>query len=202
TTGGTIHIIANNQIGFTTDSSESYSTLYASGLARGFKIPIFHVNADDPEACVEVARMALAYRMKFRRDVLIDLVGYRRYGHNEGDEPAFTQPTLYAQVNEHPTVRQQWATVLESRRVLEAGRADAMVTERLARLQQKFESIDTERDYIEATPEIAAPGTAAKTHTHYPIEQLAALNEALLAVPEDFKVHRKLGRVRDRRAQA
>ena len=95
TTGGTIHIIANNQIGFTTDPDDSYSTLYASGLARGFKIPIVHVNADDPEACIAAARLAFAYREQFKRDFLIDLVGYRRYGHNEGDEPAFTQPVMY-----------------------------------------------------------------------------------------------------------
>src|SRR5690606_26845122 len=163
TTGGTIHIIANNQIGFTTDSSDSFSTLYASGLARGFKIPIFHVNADDPEGCVEVARMALAYRMKFRRDVLIDLVGYRRYGHNEGDEPAFTQPTLYSQVAQHPTVREQWARELESRGLIESGHAEALVGRRMARLQEKYDNLQTERDYIEQIPEIAAPGTAAQT---------------------------------------
>ena len=95
TTGGTIHIIANNQIGFTTEPHDAYSTLYASGLARAFKIPIVHVNADDPEACVAAARLAFGYREQFKRDFLIDLVGYRRYGHNEGDEPAFTQPMMY-----------------------------------------------------------------------------------------------------------
>src|SRR5262245_19860948 len=115
TTGGTIHIIANNQIGFTTDTKDSYSTLYASGLARGFKIPIIHVSADDPEACVEAARMAFGYRARFHRDILIDLVGYRRYGHNEGDEPAFTQPVMYRRITAQPTVRQQWAATLESR---------------------------------------------------------------------------------------
>ena len=93
--GGTVHIIANNQIGFTATARQSYSTSYASGLARGFKIPIFHVNADDPEACIEVARMTAAYRATFKRDTLIDLVGYRRHGHNEGDEPSFTQPAMY-----------------------------------------------------------------------------------------------------------
>ncbi len=91
-TGGTIHIIVNNQLGFTATPDESYSTSYASGLARGFKIPVVHVNADDPVACLEAARMASEYRSRFARDFLIDLVGYRRYGHNEGDEPAFTQP--------------------------------------------------------------------------------------------------------------
>ena len=136
TTGGTIHIIANNQIGFTTDSEDSYSTLYASGLARGFKIPIVHVNADDPEACVAAARLAFAYRETFKRDFLIDLVGYRRYGHNEGDEPAFTQPVMYRAIAEQPTVRQIWATTLESRGVIEAGRADAMLDAQLDALQR------------------------------------------------------------------
>ncbi|MDP2389122.1 MAG: thiamine pyrophosphate-dependent enzyme, partial [Acidobacteriota bacterium] len=103
--GGIIHIIANNQVGFTTDPDESFSTSYASGLARGFKIPITHVNADDPVACIEAARLAIAYRQRFKLDYLIDLVGYRRYGHNEGDEPAFTQPAVYQIVSAHPTVR-------------------------------------------------------------------------------------------------
>ena len=113
TTGGTIHIIANNQLGFTAVPAESYSTSYASGLARGFKIPIVHVNADDPVACIEAARMAWAYRARFQRDFLIDLVGYRRYGHNEGDEPAFTQPLMYQKIASHPTVREQWAAHVE-----------------------------------------------------------------------------------------
>ena len=101
-TGGTIHIIVNNQLGFTADSRDSYSTSYASGLARGFKIPIVHVNADDPEACVEAARLAFAYRATFQRDFLIDLIGYRRHGHNEGDEPAFTQPLMYQKIASAP----------------------------------------------------------------------------------------------------
>ena len=117
TTGGTIHIIANNQIGFTTEPHDAYSTLYASGLARAFKIPIVHVNADDPEACVAAARLAFGYREQFKRDFLIDLVGYRRYGHNEGDEPAFTQPMMYRKIAEQPTVRQIWARTLETRGV-------------------------------------------------------------------------------------
>src|SRR5690606_33114738 len=94
-TGGSLHVIANNQLGFTTDPSESRSTLYASDLAKGFKIPIIHVNADDPIACIEAARIAYAFLEEFDKDFLIDLVGYRRYGHNELDEPGFTQPLLY-----------------------------------------------------------------------------------------------------------
>ncbi|MGH7901757.1 MAG: thiamine pyrophosphate-dependent enzyme, partial [Thermodesulfobacteriota bacterium] len=95
-TGGTIHIITNNQLGFTTLPEAGRSTLYASDLAKGFEIPIVHVNADDPEACIEAARLAFAYLIRFQKDFLIDLVGYRRHGHNEADEPAFTQPTMYS----------------------------------------------------------------------------------------------------------
>src|SRR5918993_319293 len=110
--GGIIHIIANNQLGFTADPDESFSTSYASGLARGFKIPITHVNADDAVACIEAARLAWAYRHRFGLDYLIDLVGYRRYGHNEGDEPAFTHPRVYQIVTSHPTVREIYARTL------------------------------------------------------------------------------------------
>jgi len=201
-TGGTIHIIANNQIGFTTDPEDSYSTLYASGLARGFKIPIVHVNADDPEACVAAARLALAYRMTFKRDILIDLVGYRRFGHNEGDEPAFTQPTMYSRIAIHPTARELWARTLASRQSIEVDRAQAMVQERMERLQRKYDALDPEKNLVEAPPEVAAPGTAAQTRTEVPLARLQALNDALLATPAGFAVNRKLERARERRRQA
>ena len=199
TTGGTIHIIANNQIGFTTEPNDLYSTLYASGLARGFKIPIVHVNADDPEACIAAARLAFAYRAKFKRDFLIDLVGYRKYGHNEGDEPAFTQPVMYKKVAEQRTVRQKWAEALESRGVIESGRAEAMLTARLDDLQHRLETLDVEKHLIEATPEIAAPGTAGRVRAGVSIDRLRSLNDELLAVPDGFTVHRKLERGRDKR---
>ena len=120
--GGTIHVITNNQIGFTTDPIDSRSTLYASDLAKGFEIPIVHVNADDAEACIAATRMAVAYREKFGKDFLIDLVGYRRWGHNEGEEPAYTQPRTYEVIKTHPTVREVWAKTLEKQDVLKAGR--------------------------------------------------------------------------------
>jgi 2-oxoglutarate dehydrogenase E1 component len=202
TTGGTIHIIANNQIGFTTDPEDAYSTLYASGLARAFKIPIFHVNADDPEACVAVARLAFAYRETFKRDVLIDLIGYRRYGHNEGDEPAFTQPVMYHKVNAQPTVRERWATTLRERGAISETQADDLMKARMDALQQALEALDPAKHYIEPLPVVAAPGTAARVDTAVPLETLKAMNEALLAVPPDFAVHRKLERGRDRRRQA
>ncbi len=201
-TGGTIHIIANNQIGFTTDQHDSFSTLYASGLARGFKIPIVHVNADDVEACVAVARMAIAYRAEFKRDFLIDLVGYRRYGHNEGDEPAFTQPIMYAKVNAHPTVRQLWARTLESRGVLPAGVAEASLTTRMNALQATLDSLQPDKDLVETVPEIAPPGTAEATVTTVPIDRLRALNTQLLTAPAGFTVHRKLEKLREKRRAA
>jgi 2-oxoglutarate dehydrogenase E1 component len=202
TTGGTIHIIANNQIGFTTTPEESYSTLYASGLARGFKIPIFHVNADDPEACVAIARLAFAYRATFKRDVLIDLVGYRRYGHNEGDEPAFTQPVMYQKITAHPTVRELWARALDARGVLPAVTAAERLQATMNNLQAKYDALDPEKHYIEPTPEVAAPGTASQVRTAVTLTRLQALNDALLTTPDTFTVHRKLERTREKRRQA
>lgn len=199
-TGGTIHIIVNNQLGFTADSRDSFSTSYASGLARGFKIPIVHVNADDPEACVEVARLAFAYRATFQRDFLIDLVGYRRYGHNEGDEPSFTQPLMYQAITAHPTVRELWAQTLTTRGVIDAGHADALNRDALQALQGAYDSLEPEKDLVEPQPEPAPPGAAAKAHTAVPLDRLVALNESLLALSDGFAVHRKLERSRERRA--
>src|SRR5213079_2883401 len=104
TTGGTLHLIANNQVGFTTDPVEGRSTRYSSDLAKGFDVPIVHVNADDPEAAIAAIRLALDFRRLFEKDVVVDLVGYRRFGHNEQDEAAYTQPLLAAAIAEHPTV--------------------------------------------------------------------------------------------------
>src|SRR5439155_946647 len=100
-TGGTLHIITNNQVGFTTDPEEGRSTRYASDLAKGFDIPIIHVNADDVENCIAAVRLGMAYRNRFGRDILIDLIGYRRFGHNEQDEPAYTQPAMYERIKKH-----------------------------------------------------------------------------------------------------
>src|SRR5690606_28220300 len=118
--GGTVHVIVNNQVGFTTNPSAARSTRYASDLAKGFEIPVVHVNADDIEACIVAARLAAAYRERYKKDFLIDLVGYRRWGHNEGDEPLFTQPRMYEIIRTHPTVREQWAEKLVDEGVLTA----------------------------------------------------------------------------------
>ena len=111
-TGGTVHIITDNQVGFTTDPEEARSTPYASDLAKGFNVPIVHVNADDVEACIAAIRLAMAYRERWGRDVVIDLIGYRRYGHNETDEPAYTQPMMAAQIKAHPPVSEIYAEQL------------------------------------------------------------------------------------------
>jgi 2-oxoglutarate dehydrogenase E1 component len=198
-TGGTIHIIVNNQLGFTTGPEAEYSTSYASGLARGFKIPIVHVNSDDPEACVEAARLAFAYRERFQRDFLIDLIGYRRYGHNEGDEPAFTQPLMYQKIASHPTVREIWARTLETRGEIQPAAADAIAKKYSDELQGVMDALKPEQDFIEPQPEDPPPGAAAKADTTVPIEQLRQMNEALLRMPSGFTIHRKLERVREKR---
>src|SRR5213079_2110748 len=135
-TGGTLHVIANNQIGFTTDPSEGRSTRYSSDLAKGFDIPIIHVNADDPEAATSAVRLALAFRRRFESDVVVDLVGYRRHGHNEQDEAAYTQPLMTAQIAEHPTVREQFAQRLVAEEVVTEEEADQLAAQVTSELKQ------------------------------------------------------------------
>ena len=201
-TGGTIHIIANNQLGFTTGAEDAYSTSYASGLARGFKIPIVHVNADDPEACVEVARLAIAYRARFQRDFLIDLIGYRRHGHNEGDEASFTQPLMYQRIASHPTVREIWARTLIERGETTEASVEALNKKYFSVLQDALDGLKPEQDFIEPQPVAPPPGAASRAETGVPLEQLRALNASLLTLPTDFTMHRKLERVRDKRHAA
>ena len=198
-TGGTIHVIVNNQLGFTADARDSYSTSYASGLARGFKIPIVHVNADDPAACVEAARLAFAYQARFHRDFLIDLIGYRRWGHNEGDEPAFTQPMLYQRIGAHPTVRQIWAKTLVERGIVEPGVPDALNQKYLDQLQHALDNLHPENDLVEPVPEKPPAGAAGRVPTAVALERLSALNSAILHAPDGFSVHKKLERLREKR---
>src|SRR5438874_8819040 len=147
--GGTIHIIVNNQLGFTTEPEDSRSTQFASDLAKGFEIPIIHVNADDPDAALTAVKLAQAYRDQFHKDILIDLVGYRRWGHNEGDEPAFTQPQMYETISSHPTVRELYARYLESRGILTQEEAEAMVKEAFAVLEQAKHEADEALQHVE-----------------------------------------------------
>lgn len=201
TVGGTIHIIANNQVGFTTSPRESRSMLYASDLAKGFKIPIVHVNADDPLACIEAAHLATAYCDRFEKDFLIDLIGYRRYGHNEGDEPRFTQPKLYALVDQHPSVRKQFADQLVAAGKVPADQPEQLVQQRLDELQNALNSL-TPEDKLPLEIKPPPPGAARKVNTAVAAETLQTLHQALIQTPPGFTVHPRLQRVRQRTVNA
>jgi len=194
-TGGTLHIITNNQLGFTTEKEDARSTTYASDLAKGYEIPVVHVNADDPEACMAVARLAYAYREEFHKDFMIDLIGYRRFGHNEGDEPAYTQPAMYEVIREHPSVREIWAEELERRGVISEGEAEQMVEEIQNQMEEIRKNPDDEVEDEDLatdephTPLVDVPETAVSQ------ERLAELNKALLERPEGFNANRKLDRL-------
>lgn len=194
--GGTIHIIVNNQIGFTTSPQDARSTLYASDLAKGFEIPIVHVNADDPEACIAVALMACAYRERFHKDFLIDLVGYRRYGHNEGDAPEYTQPRMYRSIASHPTVRQIWAKKLEELGLLPAGEGESMVKRVQKELQEAREA-----GHKPEPVEISRPKQTEidQAEQLVPSERLAEFNEALMVRPPGFTINAKLDGILQRR---
>jgi 2-oxoglutarate dehydrogenase E1 component len=205
-TGGTIHLIANNQLGFTTDPTESRSTLYASDLAKGFEIPIVHVNADDPVACIAAVRLAVEYRTIFRRDFLIDLIGYRRWGHNEGDEPAFTQPRTYALVAGKSTVRELFVRDLEGRGVVPPGEGARLLREQLDEFQRTRETVLAEAKAASALPEepLSPNGKAASPPRPRTLrlKELRELNEALLRFPDGFKPNPKLERALRRRRDA
>ena len=144
-TGGTLHVITNNQIGFTTSPTKARSSPYSSDVAKMIQAPIFHVNGDDAETSIQVARIATEYRYRFKADVVIDMWGYRRAGHNESDEPAFTQPIMYKKIDAQPTTRAIYAKKLEDEGVIEAGGGDRMVEEFHAQLDTEFEAAKSYR---------------------------------------------------------
>ncbi len=203
--GGTLHVIANNQVGFTTDPEEGRSTYYSSDLAKGFDIPIFHVNADDPAAALTTIRLALAYRDRFHRDVVVDLVGYRRYGHNEQDEPAYTQPLMAERIANHEPVLAQFARGL----VEQGAVAPAELENIAAAVQQRLKDA---HDQLRATFGKAIPAKSRdeiiphaeqdNVRTAVPADTLRALNQELISVPDDFTVHPKLARQLERRLSA
>jgi 2-oxoglutarate dehydrogenase E1 component len=201
-TGGTLHIICNNQVGFTTDPRDARSTDYASDMARGFDVPIFHVNADDPEACLAVVRLAMEFRANFHSDVVIDLVGYRRYGHNEGDEPAYTQPVMYAKIASHPTVRSLWADRLVGTEDLDRAAVDAIAKapyDRLVEVQEKVRAAGGDHDAHPPLPQMPRPGEPIETGV--PADQLRDLDRQLHAWPDDFKLMPKLARQLEKRSR-
>ena len=203
TVGGTIHIITNNQVGFTTDPSQARSTRYASDVAKGYDFPIIHVNADRPEACLAAVRLAMAYRAEYRDDVVIDLVGYRRHGHNEGDEPSYTQPVLYRRVDQHPTVRTQYAQRLADQGIVDAEKAKSMADSVAQGLREAQDSLHEEASTPADEQEPSEPEVAfaPQLDTRVALESLIDLNTAALSWPDTFEVHPKLARSLKKRLQ-
>ncbi len=195
TNGGTIHVIANNQIGFTTVPREGRSTDYASDLARGYDIPILHVNADDAEACLSAITLAMAYRQHFNDDILIDVIGYRRHGHNEGDEPAYTQPVMYENIRTHPTVRDLWAERVVDRGVLSAEQVRQMSDEVVDILRERQ---DVAREDTHEPPDHLTEDQSVEP-AQVTLEALVRINEQSLSWPESFQIHPKLARQLERR---
>jgi 2-oxoglutarate decarboxylase len=202
--GGTVHIIANNQVGFTTDPIDDRSTRYASDLAKGFDVPIIHVNADDVEACIAATHLAFEFRRRFGHDVLIDVIGYRRLGHNETDEPAYTQPGMYDKIKSHPTVREIFSKQLI---------ADGLIAEdKVAELQgiasRRISEAHAQVKSNTAVPKLIKVKRPKDGDLDTPIDTrvskdvLDRLGEELVAVEPGFTVHPKLAKQFDRRKAA
>ncbi|HTX30951.1 MAG TPA: multifunctional oxoglutarate decarboxylase/oxoglutarate dehydrogenase thiamine pyrophosphate-binding subunit/dihydrolipoyllysine-residue succinyltransferase subunit [Solirubrobacteraceae bacterium] len=207
TVGGTIHIIQNNQVGFTTDPDDARSTTWASDLAKGFDVPIIHVNADDVEACISALRLAFAFRQQFGHDVLIDLIGYRRFGHNEADEPAYTQPTMYQVIKKHPPVREIYARQLIERGVVSEEESTEMTDQVWSVLSEAHQGL---KDRIGSSSEVEhATGQYELDRTPSPevktavsTDRLRVLSDELLSVPDSFMVHPKLVKQLEQRRES
>jgi 2-oxoglutarate decarboxylase len=207
--GGTVHIIMNNQVGFTTDPDDARSTRWASDLAKGFDVPIIHVNADDVPACISAVRLAFAFREEFGHDVLIDLIGYRRFGHNESDEPAYTQPEMYAKIKTKKRVYELWADRLVTDGVVskeEVDRQAQEVWDNLTLLHQRLKSkiaAAAEHEGEHTTGEYQLDRSPSpEVDTAVPTSRLRELGEQLLRVPDGFTVHPKLVKQLERRHEA
>ncbi len=207
-TGGTIHVIINNQIGFTTDPHFSRSAPYSTDVAKMVMAPIFHVNADDPEAVIHVARIATEFRQEFGVDVVVDIIGYRRFGHNEGDEPMFTQPRMYRTIAGHPSTRELYARRLEGEGVVAPGGGDALVEECNRGLAVEFEAglgyKPNKADWLDGqwSGFKVAHGDARRGSTSVEVETLRRIGDRLCAVPEGFAINRRLRRVVDQKRAA
>jgi 2-oxoglutarate dehydrogenase E1 component len=205
TVGGTLHIIQNNQVGFTTDPDDSRSTRWASDIAKGFDVPIIHVNADDVEACISAVRLAFAFRQEFGHDVMIDLIGYRRFGHNETDEPAYTQPEMAAIIKKKTPVRDIFAEQLVEQGVMTKEETDALgqeIWDTLSRRHRELKDDLSSEDAEQPTGGYEldrSPSPEVKTAVD--ADALRRLNEALLAVPDGFTVHPKLLKQLERRRE-
>jgi len=207
-TGGTIHFIVNNQIGFTTSPAAARSGPYPSDLAKSIQAPIFHVNGDDPEAVVHVARIATEYRLQFKKDVVVDMFCYRRHGHNEGDEPAFTQPLMYKAIAGHPTTREIYAARLVEEGVVTADEAEKMAADFQAQLDLQFEAAKgykpNKADWLEGAWSglAVASGEDRRGETSVSLELLRAVGTAITTVPEGFHLNRKIARQIEQKREA
>jgi 2-oxoglutarate dehydrogenase E1 component len=215
TTGGTVHVIINNQVGFTTDPSDSRSCTYSSGIAKILKAPVLHVNADDPEAVIWTAQIAAEYRQKFQKDFVIDLVGYRRHGHNETDEPGFTQPAMYKVIGKHPTVLTQYGEKLVAEGVLTADELKKRQTDFRARLQEAFDLLksgDTKNEkfkdkYPKDFDAIFHPAHGSEqdmeksVKTGVSAKKIGEIGKKIVAVPAGFNVHPKLTKLLEQRSK-
>jgi 2-oxoglutarate dehydrogenase E1 component len=209
TTGGTIHLIVNNQIGFTTVPSDSRSTRYCSDIARMLRVPVFHVNGEDPQAAIQVTRLAIEFRQRFKQDVVIDMYCYRKYGHNEGDEPRFTQPLMYALIDRKPTVREVYVSRLVQAGQLTREEADAVAQERRATLERALE--ESHRGDYQKMPDamggVWAPyrggpdASVPEVPTAYPKDKLLAILEKLTKMPPGFHANPKALKILEQRRE-
>jgi 2-oxoglutarate dehydrogenase E1 component len=208
-TGGTMHVVVNNQIGFTTNPGATRTSRYPTEIAKMAQAPIFHVNGDDVEAVIHVSRIAAEFRHKFRKDVVIDMWCYRRFGHNEGDEPAFTQPRMYKAIADHPTVRQLYANQLIAEGVMTEEQVAELQAKVRARLDADFEASTSYKpnkaDWLEGKwqGKTTAPSAEErKGKTDVPMELLKEVGDAISTVPEDFNLNSKLRRFFGNRKKA
>jgi 2-oxoglutarate decarboxylase len=201
-TGGTLHVIANNQVGFTTDPRDARSTRYASDLAKGFDVPIVHVNADDVDACIAAVHLAIDFRRRFGHDFIIDLIGYRRFGHNETDEPAYTQPEMYERIKTHPTVRELYAQKLIAQSIVTTGEVNTMLAEATAKITAAHQTVKSGVWTHVGPARPKGEGRLASVPTKIDLPALIAWNEQLLEVPAKFTIHPKLVRQLERRKTA
>lgn len=204
TTGGTIHVVTNNQIGFTTNPLDGRSSIYCTDVALSVQAPIFHVNADDPEACLRAAQIVYDFRQRFKRDVFIDLIGYRRQGHNEADDPSYTQPAMYRKIKNTPSVFTQYAERLVREKLIDSEQVDSLRAQVRNRLNQTYDEAKKHREEftIEEFAEVPveevmqpSPSTAADHNA------LVKVIEKCTALPEDFNLHPKLKSLLDRRRE-
>lgn len=201
-TGGTVHIVVNNQIGFTTGADYGRSSTYATDIAKMVQAPIFHVNGDDPEACVRVSRLALDFRQRFAKDVVIDMVCYRRWGHNEGDDPSFTQPSMYKKIENRRSVRKLYTEMLVNRGDLSLEEAEGSLQEFRAVLQQAFDETHGSTEPGQAGRYLKPAGERVAVQTGVPQSELESILAAITTAPEGFTVHPKLGKWMKERALA